>query len=217
MLSVVFFSAIITLIYPLLISREIVAHAELIIHNSKQFSPLFIKSSPVNTSPATRKDMEIIYKLKISNIEKQLKKIKFLILISGFFVLFVSSLPIITEITPLQLTVNEMSIVEGVSRFSSYFLVLIPIFFCFADIFIRSELISFLEGLKDADDKDTLMINTLMDTLSADKQGLKVKVQSYLNAVNSQKRALTKAEAKCICEFLTEPDCNEVCQPVFLA
>lgn len=217
MLLVVLFSIAVLLIYPLLISKELVAYAELIAHNSKALSHLFIKSSPVNSSPVTKEDMEIIYKLKISNTQMQLKKTKILVLTSGFFVFFVLSLPTIAETTPFSLTLSEMRFIESMSSLASCFLVLIPIFFYLSDIFIRFELFSFLEGLNDADDNDKSAINTLIDTLSPDKQELTAKAQSYINAVNNQNRALTKAEAKCICEFLSNTDHNETCQPVFLA
>lgn len=215
---VILLSVIIPIVYPLLISKDLSAHAKLIIHNSgAEISPFFIKSSPINSPPVTKSDMDAIYKLKISNTEAQLKETKRLILTSGLFVLFIASLPVIAEIIPLSLTLTEMGVIDSMSNFSSYFLLLIPLFFCFSDLFIRADLVSFLEGLQDADDKDKIMIKSLMNTSSPDRQDRKTKAQSYLNAVSRQNRSLTKSEVIDLFEFLTENDSVKVYQPVFLA
>lgn len=215
---VMLLSVIIPIAYLLLISKDLSAHAKLIIHNSGvETSPFFIKSSPINSPPVTKNDMDVIYELKISNTDVQLKETKMLLLTSSLFVIFISSLPFIAEIIPFSLTLTEMGVIDGTSRFSSYFVPLIPLFFFFSDFFIRADLFAFIAGLQDADDKDKSLINSLMKISSPDRQERKNKAQSYLNAVSNQNRSLTKAEVIDLFEFLTENDSVKIYKPVFLA
>lgn len=59
---VMLLSVIISIAYLLLISKDLSAHAKLIIHNSGvETSPFFIKSSPINSPPVTKNDMDVIY------------------------------------------------------------------------------------------------------------------------------------------------------------
>lgn len=208
MLLAIFISVIIPVLSPIFISRAISEHVDVVNNNASFTNQFYIKSSIIDSPPFSNKDMEFMLKARSVNTASQLKETKRLILASGLFALFNASVPLIVDAAPFSFNIAEMSLISGMNYFTSFFLTLLTLFFAFCHLLIRYELIKFISELNDSSPEDRAMLDSLIKQLPADKRDLGNKASSYINAVFSQKRLLTKGEVIRISELLTQIKIN---------